>query len=46
VRCKSTQNAFIESFNGRLRDEIFNETHTRGKNLPIGQLTTIPSRSS
>ena len=24
--CKPTQNAFVESFNGRLRDECLNET--------------------
>ena len=27
--CKPTQNAFIESFNGRLRDELLNETQFR-----------------
>ena len=37
---KSQQNGFIESFNGRLRDELLNETlfaslaHVRGK-LPV-----------
>jgi putative transposase len=45
---KPQQNAFIESFNGRLRDELLNETlfgslaHARAA-LPNGGSTTTPS---
>ncbi len=45
---KPTQNAFVESFNGRLRDECLNERlsllwRRRGPCWPPGGRTTIPS---
>ena len=45
---KPTQNAFIESFNGRLRDELLNETLfnrslTLARHWPTGRTTTTPS---
>ena len=45
---KPTQNAFVESFNGRLRDELLNETLFRSsltlaRSWLIGRKTTTPS---
>jgi len=45
---KPTQNAFVESFNGRLRDELLNETlssrsRTPAPNWQRGSWTTTPS---
>lgn len=45
---KPTQNAFVESFNGKLRDECLNETlfsrwPMHGQNWPTGSMTTTAS---
>jgi putative transposase len=44
---KPTQNAFIESFNGRLRDELLNETHLArsGPRRPVGLERRLQQRS-
>ena len=45
---KPQQNAFVESFNGRLRDELLNETlftsltHARARLCLLGRTTTTP----
>ena len=46
---KPTQNGFVESFNGRMRDELLNETlfftigQARARSSPAGPTTTTPS---
>ena len=42
---KPTQNAFIESFNGRLRDELLNET-LFGRSLTLARSCLIGSRTT
>jgi putative transposase len=48
---KLTQNAFVESFNGRLRDELLNETlfisiSQLARPWTSGRKTTIPTAAS
>jgi transposase InsO family protein len=41
---KPQQNAFIESFNGRLRDELLNETPVRLARSCLGGTSTMEAR--
>jgi putative transposase len=45
---KPVENAYVESFNGRLRDECLNEhwflnMHTRPRRSKLGTLSTTPA---